>query len=265
VVAVSHGNCSYYWAAAISWTDGRVIIAADHALGCGTGAPTVLDYWYEVGGTRTWHEEQVATGVGYNGPGRPSIGWTGSAVIITDTDAHGNVDYWVQDAGFRSWHEEQVAPAGSLGNGGGGFWSFPVIGWTGSTVIIAAVNESGDLDYWHLYDGRWLQQQVGGTASVGIGGPAIAWTGSSVVLAGVGQDGSLNFWAQAANTTSWRHEHVATFSQVGGEFYPPSMAPAYGQIVITDSDGSILPGGNLDYWWQRVGSTNWHRQQVAAG
>jgi hypothetical protein len=24
-------------------------------------------------------------------------------------------------------------------------------------------------------------------------------------------------------------------------------------------------GGNLDYWWKQVGTTDWHQQQVAAG
>ena len=261
---------TYYGPATISWTGSTVIIAADHALAGGSGAPTVLDYWWEVAGTRAWHEEQVATGVGYNGPARPSIGWTGSTAIITDTDAHGNLDYWYQDAGTRSWHQQQVAPAGSLGNNGGGFWSYPVISWTGSTVIIAATNEDGDLDYWYQDAGTspWHQQQVAGTASVDIGGPAIAWTGSSVVLAGVRQvseNTSLNFWVQAAGTRPWHYEHVATLSQAGEDF-PPSMAAAGDSVVITDSDGSDNPvGGNLDYWWKRVGTTDWHQQQVAGG
>src|SRR5580658_3367723 len=251
----------------IAQTGSKVIITADHALAGGSGAPTVLDYWYSDGGTGAWHEEQVATGVGYNGPGRPSVGWTGSAVIITDTDAHGNVDYWYQDAGTRPWHQQRVAPAGSLGTGGSGFWSFPVISWTGSTVIIGATNEDGDLDYWYQDAGTrpWHQQQVAGSGSVDIFGPAIAWTGSSVVLAGMTENGSLNFWVQAAGTRPWHHEHVATLSQAG-ERFPPSMAAAGHLVVITDSDGSIHPvGGNLDYWWKQVGTTDWHQQQVAAG
>jgi hypothetical protein len=156
----------------------------------------------------------------------------------------------------------QVAPARA-----GGYWTFPVISWTGSTVIIAATNGAGDLYYWHQYYGSWLQQRVA-VGSVGVYGPAIAWTGSSVVLAAVG-NGSLNFWVQAAGTRPWHHEHVATLSQVGAEF-SPSMAAAGGKVVITDSDGSIrsgsyLLGGNLDYWWKQVGTTDWHQQQVAAG
>ncbi len=179
-------------------------------------------------------------------------------MIITDADAHGNVDYWYQHVGTRPWHQQRVASAESLR--AGGYWSSPVISWTGSTVIIAATNEEGDLDYWHQYAGSWLQQQVAGPGSVDPGGPVIAWTGSSVVLADVSQ-GSLNFWVQAAGTRPWHHEHVAALSSAG-EFFPPSMAAAGHSVVITDSDGT---GGNLDYWWKQVGTTDWHRQQVAAG
>jgi hypothetical protein len=66
-----------------------------------------------------------------------------------------------------------------------------------------------------------------------------------VVLAGVSENGSLNFWWQAADTRPWHEEHVATLS-LGGEYFYPSMASAGGSVIITDSDGSALPGGNLD-------------------
>jgi hypothetical protein len=244
-----------YGPATISWTGSAVIIAAVDQVGA-------LDYWYQDAGTRAWHKEQVATDVGYNTTAGPSIGWTGSTVVITDADAHGNVDYWYQDAGTRPWHQQRVAPPESLR--AGGYWTYPVISWTGSAVIIAATNEEGDLDYWHQHAGSWLQQQVAGVASVASFGPAIAWTGSSVVLAAVSH-GSLNFWVQAAGTRPWHHEHVATISQANDDF-PPSMAAAGHSVVITDSDGSLLPiGGNLDYWWKKVGTTDWHQQQVAAG
>jgi hypothetical protein len=257
-----------YGPATISWTGSKVIIAADHGLGGSSGAPVVLDYWYSDGGFGPWHEEQVATFGSYYGSGRPSIGWTGSTVVITDTDANGDVDYWYQYAGTRHWYEQQVAPAESFGNGGGGFWSFPVISWTGSTVIIAATNENADLDYWYqdASTGLWHQQQVAGSGSVApYGPPAIAWTGSSVVLGDVTENGSLNFWVQAAHRRPWHFEHVATLSSAGSEYYTPSMAAAGGQVVITDSDGSDGQGGNLDYWWKQVGTTDWHQQQVAAG
>jgi hypothetical protein len=253
-----------YGPATISWTGSKVIIAADHVLAGGSGAPTVLDYWYSDGGFGPWHEQQVAAFGSYYGSGRASIGWTGSAVVITDIDADGDVDYWYQYAGTRPWYEQQVAPAGSLS----GFWSFPVISWTGSTVIIAATNENADLDYWYqdASTGLWHQQQVAGLGSVApYGPPAIAWTGSSVVLADVTENGSLNFWVQAAHTRPWKLEHVATFSSAGNEYYRPSMAAGGGQVFITDSDGSDGNGGNLDYWWKQVGTTDWHQQQVAAG
>ena len=148
-----------------------------------------------------------------------------------------------------------------------------MISWTGSAVVIAATDENGDLDYWYQDQDAgttpWHQQQVATDfAVVPYGAPAIAWTGSSVVLAGVTENGSLNFWVQEAGTRPWHHEHVATLSQAGGEFIPPSMAAAGDSVVITDSDASdpgFYSGGNLDYWWKRVGTTDWHQQQVAAG
>ena len=261
VVATAPGGTAY-GPATISGTDNTVIIAAANGVG-GPGAPIVLDYWWERDGTSAWHEEQVATGVG----AFPSIGWTGSTVIITDTDAHGNLDYWYQYAGTRPWHQQQVALAG----GSGGDWSYPVISWTGSAVIIAATDENGDLEYWYQDAGTtdWHPQQVATDFAVVPGGaPAIAWTGSSVVLASVSENGSLNLWVQEAGTRPWHHEHVATLGQAGGGFFPPSMAAAGDHVVITDSDDSdagINPGGNLDYWWKRVGTTDWHQQQVAAG
>lgn len=152
---------TYYGPATISWTGSTVIIAADHALAGGSGAPTVLDYWYHVAGTTAWHEEQVATGVGYNGPGRPSIGWTGSAVIITDTDARGNLDYWYQDAGTTPWQHEHVATLSQAGE-----LFPPSMASVGGHVVITdsdgSVDPVGDLDYWWKQVGTtdWHQQQV---------------------------------------------------------------------------------------------------------
>jgi len=189
-------------------------------------------------------------------------------VIITDTDSSGNLDYWYQYAGTGTWHQQQVAPASAAGSSQYPQWSSPVISWTGSTVIIAAVDRDGGLHYLYQYagTGTWHQQQV--TADWAVTPncpPAIAWTGRSVVLAGMSENGSLNFWWQAAGTGPWHEEHVASLTP-GAEY--PSMASAGPSVVITDSDGSSdgpFPAGNLDYWWQKDGTSGWNQQQVAAG
>jgi hypothetical protein len=251
----------------VAWTGHAVVAAAVNNAGN-------LDY-YQQDGSTTWNQEVVAKCCYNNSV--PSIAQTGNTVSIAESGEGGQVDYYYEWDGIclikslcpPGWDKQVVATAPR-----GTYYGPATISWTGSTVIIAAdhalAGGSGAptvLDYWYQDAGSrpWHQQQVAGPGSVDIGGPAIAWTGSSVVLAGVTGNGSLNFWVQAAGTTPWHHEHVATLSQAG-ELFPPSMASAGGHVVITDSDGSISPvGGNLDYWWKRVGTTDWHQQQVAAG
>jgi hypothetical protein len=245
----------------VAWTGHTAAVAAVNTAGS-------LDYYYQQDGSTTWNQEVVAKCC-YN-DSAPSIAQTGNTVSIAESGEGGQVDYYYEYDGIcliRSqcppgWHKQVVATAPR-----GTYYGPATISWTGSTVIIAATNEDGDLDYWYQYASTrpWHQEQVAGTASVDVGGPAIAWTGSSVVLAGVTESGSLNFWVQAAGTRPWHYEHVATLSQAGEDF-PPAMAAAGDSVVITDSDGSDNPvGGNLDYWWKRVGTTDWHQQQVAAG
>jgi len=253
-----------YGPATIGWTGSAVIIAAvtDSTDGNNT---TALNYWYQFADTGTWHHQQVATNVSYSLYAGPSIGWTGSTVTITDSDPSGNLDYWYQFADTGTWHHQQVAPSSSAG-GQYPYWHSPVISWTGSAVVIAAVDDEGDLDYWYqpVGTGTWHRQQVAAASVASYDAASIAWTGSSVVLAGVSETGSLNFWWQAAGTSRWHEEPVATLSP-GGDYFQPSMAAAGDSVVITDSDSSDDVGGNLDYWWQQDGTAGWNPQQVAAG
>jgi hypothetical protein len=108
----------------------------------------------------------------------------------------------------------------------------PAISWTGSAVVIAAVDNEGDLDYWyqHAGTGTWHRQQVAAGSVASYDGAAIAWTGRSVILAGVSLNGSLNFWWQAAGTSSWHEEPVASLSP-DADHFPPSMAPADGGLM----------------------------------
>jgi hypothetical protein len=75
---------------------------------------------------------------------------------------------------------------------------------------------------------------------------------------------TVDYWYQYAGTGTWHPEQVATLSP-GQRYFDPSMASAGGSVVITDSDGSDFPGGDLDYWWQQDGATGWNHQQVTAG
>jgi hypothetical protein len=71
----------------------------------------------------------------------------------------------------------------------------------------------------------------------------------------VGSDGNLYYWWQAADTTPWNMQTVAT----AGLYYFPSIAWTGDSVVITASG----VGGNLYYWWQAAGTAPWNMQQVA--
>jgi hypothetical protein len=220
-----------------------------------------LDYWYEQYDTSTWHEQQVSAGiygVGYDSGFAPSIGWTGSKVIISSTDNLGGVDYFYQNAGTRPWYGQLVYP-GILPP-----WRGTAIGWTGSSVIVTSWDQYGTLAYWYepAGTGTWHAQTVAQDIHAD---PAIAWTGTSVVITDTSSQGDLEIWRQAAGATTWSNRRIAPALRVRHFFGPrdfsnPSIAVAGGSVIITAVDSS----GNLDYWSQ-FGPTPWYEQQVAAG
>lgn len=243
-----------YGPATIGWTGTSVTIAA-------VDSHRNLDYWYEQDGTKTWHEQLVSSGIpgsGYAYAPAPSIGWTGSKVIISDTDNFGGVDYFFQNAGTKTWYGQQVAP-GLIPPFEG-----TAIGWTGSSVIITASNAYGRLAYWYNPGGTgsWHGQLV---AKDIYAIPAITWTGSSVVITDTSPQGELEIWRQQAGSTTWTNQRIAPHLGVklsfgGGQFSNPSIAAAGGFAIITAVDGA----GNLDYWPQ-FGLTPWIEQRVATG
>jgi uncharacterized protein YccT (UPF0319 family) len=74
-----------------------------------------------------------------------AIAWTGSSVVIAAVDGSGNLKYWWQKADTTPWNPETVASAGP---GGIPVYFWPAIAWTGSSVVISAVDSSKNLDYW---------------------------------------------------------------------------------------------------------------------
>ena len=245
-VAAARGTS--YGPAAIGWTGSRVIIAASDTH----NGLDYLNYWYEPVGTRTWHEEQVATDVYYNYVFPPSIGWTGRHVIIAFIDIIGRLYFWYQDAGTTTWHQQLVKYLG--------FPTFtdPSMAWTGSKIVITArIQGAGVLDYWYELAGTktWHEQVV---AQNIYAPPAIAGTGSSVVITATSEHGNLEYWSQAAGTKTWNNQQVAAAPGVTG-FANASIAEAHGAVIITAVDRS---SGNLDYW---SGPRPWNEQQVAAG
>jgi hypothetical protein len=139
-------------------------------------------------------------------------------------------------------------------------WTTAAIAWTGSSVVVAGSDNTGDIDYWWQATGStaWHQQRVA-TGSSGLNWqdrPSIAWTGNSVVIAATGIAGGLYIWSQPVGGTTWTEDVI---SGSGFAFQNTSIAEAAGSVILAVGDGS----GNLDYWWAPNGSTSWHEQRVA--
>jgi hypothetical protein len=148
----------------------------------------------------------------------------------------------------------KVSPAGGLYVR---YYS-PTIASTGSSVVITASDNRGDIDYWHQPYGQsgWPAQRV---ATGGVGAdyysPVIAWTGSSVVIAADSSSG-LETWTQPGGGSTWTPQQVAT-----GGYSSPAIAVGAGMVTIAAIDSS----GNIDYWYRSLSGGGWSSaQQVAA-
>jgi len=131
------GNIVYWWQAAgtaawhkqqvntngprefsgpsIAWAHGNPVIVATDDTTQNASSPTYLDYWWQSGGmTGSWNLQHPDGGNGnYSGWNDPrSIALAGGSVVITTTDACGDVDYWWQQIGAPDWHEQRVSTNG---------------------------------------------------------------------------------------------------------------------------------------------------------
>ena len=76
----------------------------------------------------------------------------------------------------------------------GGIDDSPAIAWTGSSVVLTAVGQNGDLYYWWQAAGSktWHQQTVSTMDFIMPGfasRPSIAWSGSSVLITATTSNG----------------------------------------------------------------------------
>ena len=81
-----------------------------------------MDYWWEPttgpSGSQSWTLQQIVPAYSSGWAGPHSIAWTGGSVIITATDACGDLDYWWQQYATSTWNHQRVStnpnwPAGT--------------------------------------------------------------------------------------------------------------------------------------------------------
>jgi len=240
-----------YSVPSIAWTGKSVVIAAIDKNG--------LHYWFQEKGQTTWYHQLVSSQDGNAHPSQPSIAWTGTSVVIADSCNAGLCYYW-QQAGTAPWHRQVV-------DSGGG--AYPSIAWTGSAVVIAAMQGPGDIVYWWQAAGTatWHKQQVNTNGTREFSGPSIALAkGNPVIVATDDTTDSATsptyldyWWLSGASSGSWNLQHPdGGNGNYSGWNDPRSITLAGGSVVITTTDAC----GDLDYWWQQVGTPTWHEERV---
>jgi hypothetical protein len=240
----------------MAWTGRSVVVTATDKHG--------LHYWFQEKGQTTWYHELVNANSSLD---EPSIAWTGTSVVIADICNGAALCYYWQGAGSNIWHQ-QVVDNGSNGN--------PSIAWNGHAVIIAATHHAtgqhpgtATVTYWWQAAGTalWHTQTVSAPRSVPFNdtsylGPTIAAAGNSIVIAAADistQAQQVDYWwSPALEGGTWNLQNLNASGSYSGETGPRSIAWTGASVILTASDVC----GNLDYWWQRVGTTPWNHQRV---
>ena len=240
---------------AIAWTDNSLVIAA---VNMGDGG---IYYFWQAADTNTWHQGTVAAGPpncceydhiinGVNYPkilgySPPSIAWTGRSAVIAACDQQtGDLHYWYQNKDQTPWHHQLVDKS----NNNVGCYSQPSIAWAGTTVVIAAVCNTGGTSsglcyYWQLAGtDTWNHQVVSQYACP----PSIAWTGQAVVIAACGPP---DYWWQEVGTAPWYSQQILT-PQGGNSYIGSAIAAAGNSVVLVGSEVPQVEGtAQLDYAW----------------
>jgi hypothetical protein len=238
-----------------------------------------LYYFWQPFGSPDWNRELVAEISGGNcdnGINAPwgyvsnAIAWTGDSVVIAALNAsNGGIYFWVQGYGGTQWDQQTVAtgPPGCCSyhhvlNGVSTpqitGYSIPSIAWTGSSVVIAACDQSNDLHYWFEEKGQrtWYHQLVATNGCYLQ--PSIAATDSAVVIAAVCPSGLCYYW-QAFGSGSWGPQVVDTARMWGAS---PSIAWTGDAVVIAADQLIDGDDNNVTFYWQSAGARWWRQQQV---
>jgi hypothetical protein len=184
------------------------------------------------------------------------------AVLISTTEAAGQIKFWSQPKGDPTWPAPQLVGFPAAGQGRFNIYREPAMSWGHQgPVVIAAIDFLGNLDYFFRPHGRsdWHLQHVAATATDGgivYSEPAaIVWADSGVALAASDISGGLlKYWWQAKGAQTWGPPHTVAQAQ------QPAIAWTGDEVVITAVD----PQGNLQYWWLPPGTTAFSSPQTVA-
>jgi hypothetical protein len=179
---------------------------------------------------------------------------TGLQLTIAATDSHGDLYYFWQKIGSTAWHKQLVGKGGH-----GQAYSKPSIAWTGSGVVIGALDHAGDLVAYTQHGATWKRKVVGKASGHKFGAPSVAAVPAGPVLIAAARNGQLVSFELVPGHSNWARQTAGY-----GTFGTPSIITCYDSLisrflaVITATSG-----GTLDFWWERLDNVGWHQEAVA--
>ena len=200
-VATASGSAQYDESTITPTNHAVVIVAIRNA--------TDLLSWYQPFGGKTWIPNGIAGGFIDDGFTQPSVTWTGSSVVVASAivGTHPNVKYLSQSAPGNAW-KGQFLPApsdpGVSWNGG------TAIAWTGSNVVVSAVDENDNsLYFWWQGGTTWHLESASHPSNKLLDlNPSMVATNGAVDITLTTTSGLFD-WSQTFGATTWVPEHVA--------------------------------------------------------
>jgi hypothetical protein len=179
-----------------------------------------------------------------------------STVFVSRNEYNNNLNFYWQAVGSPNWSSaEQVAAAPNA-------QSDPAVAQVGNSTVIAVQGTNGLDYYWQAVGSpSWSQPQLVSTAATQ-GTPSIAQSGQATVIAALTSSGQIDFFYQGIGGSTWSQAQQVTGPAASG-----SPAGTYGEPSITQVGDSTEiaatgPNGTLWMFWQQIGTTKWHSEQV---
>ena len=278
-IAVQGENDSlhYYWQQIGSphWSAAQQVGGAGSTLGppalaqvgksaviVAQGPGDVIDFYYQPWGSPTWSKPQQVTGAVSGSPAGPysypSVAQVGDATVIAAQGPGASLYMFWQQIGSRVWHAQKVAGPKST-------YTLPSVAQVGNSTVIAAGSTNTVYTYTQkIGTTGWTPDPVYNSAN-GVADPSIAQVGNSVVVVdsvdAVSARGAVTtsmkaFW-QTIGARTWTPQQVTPQGPFNGGS-DPSVAQVGNSAVI----GVALSGGNGLFYYEPIGKTPWHPENV---
>jgi hypothetical protein len=231
-------------------------------IGTGTGiaaqTSSGLYYYYQPIGGKSWAKQSLPGS--YDSGMSPAIAQVGNSVVIAAVDIFGDLNYWWEPIGTDEWQEQNVQSSSTSTVDS---VSRPAITEAGNSTVIAEVDAIGDLNFYYqpIGAGGWTRDLIA-TPGNDYANPSVAAVGNEVDVTVTNWNGNLLLYQGPGNGSN------------GFATVPEYVNSTYGSTALESSVAKVAestviaaPGANntLDYYWQTIGSTQWHPEVPISG